>query len=337
LDFPVIEPKSFAKAAINVRAEDKPARPLAMKEEESWQTMTSEALQAQESANAQAAGRTITLQSVIKAIGQKRYSDAITCFTAEGLEMYNRLISYGQARIIDVPEIKYYKGLEGCTVARGLKMSFSFTGRNKKTFVEDISFTFNPDNKIENVAFGLGKVAEEGIFNKKASGWNDDVREIIVEFMENYKTAYSLERIDYIESIFADDAVIIVGNVARRKHTSDIEGRSVSPVGKNLITYNRYTKDSYIKNLKRCFGRNDFINLQFTDHQVQWLEKFNKESIFAINIRQQYCSSTYADDGYLFLLVDMTNRNEPQIKVRTWQPNEVDLDKLYNAGDFFND
>jgi hypothetical protein len=33
----------------------------------------------------------------------------------------------------------------------------------------------------------------------------------------------------------------------------------------------------------------------------------------------------------------MTDVDAPQIKVRTWQPNEVAIDKLYNAGDFFND
>ena len=38
-----------------------------------------------------------------------------------------------------------------------------------------------------------------------------------MEFMENYKTAYCLKRFDYIRDIFADDAVIIVGNVAKRR------------------------------------------------------------------------------------------------------------------------
>ena len=33
----------------------------------------------------------------------------------------------------------------------------------------------------------------------------------------------------------------------------------------------------------------------------------------------------------------MTDPETPLIKVRTWQPNEVDISKLYNAGDFRND
>lgn len=277
------------------------------------------------------------INGIINAITNRSYSDAFSYFTVDGLGMFNRLTGYGKARILDSTNIRFYKGLGGRTIARGLKMSFSFNGRRKKTFVEDVSFTFDKNNKIENVAFGLGDAVEDGIFNSKAS-WSQDVREIIVSFMENYKTAYSLERLDYLRDIFADDAVIIVGNLVK-KNTSNpqIDGKSMSLNGQDVIKYNRYTKDDYIANLSRCFNRNDFINLRFTNHQIQWLEKFDDQKIFAINIRQEYNSSTYADDGYLFLLVDMTDTEAPLIKVRTWQPNEVAIEKLYNAGDFFND
>ena len=251
--------------------------------------------------------------------------------------MFNRLTGYGNARVLDTSKIRFYKGLAGRTIARGLTMAFSFNGRRKKTFVEDVCFTFDKDNKIENVAFGLGKDVEDGIFNSKAS-WSHDIREIIVSFMENYKTAYSLERLDYLRDIFADDAVIIVGNLVKKNTANPkIDGMALSLNGQDVIKYNRYTKDDYIENLSRCFNRNDFINLRFTDHEIQWLEKYDNQNIFAINIRQEYNSSTYADEGYLFLLVDMTDTEAPLIKVRTWQPNEVAIDKLYNAGDFFND
>ena len=113
--------------------------------------------------------------------------------------------------------------------------------------------------------------------------------------------------------------------------------RQISLEGQDVIKYNRYSKDEYIRNLARCFKNNEFINLRFTNNDVQWLEKYENEKLFAIQIGQEYNSSTYGDKGYLFLLVDMTNRDEPQIKIRTWQPNEVSMDKLYNAGDFYKD
>lgn len=278
------------------------------------------------------------INNISDAIATKRFADVSSYFTIDGLQMFNRLTNYGKARVVDASDLKQYKGIGNNTIVRGLKMSFSFDGRSRKTFVEDVSFTFNKDNKIENVAFGLGKSAEDGIFNKNAV-WSDEVREIIVSFMENYKTAYSLERLDYIKSIFDDNATIIVGNVVKpsARHSTNLDGHQISLEGQDVIKYNRYTKDAYIKQLERCFNRNDFINLKFSNHEIQWLEKFEDQKIFAINIRQQYSSSTYSDDGYLFLLVDMSNHEEPLIKVRTWQPNEVALDKLYNAGDFFND
>lgn len=342
----VITPKVFPKAAVKVIARNTNAEPtindniVASQTAPSFnQESTISGVSTPQSSAAQ--NNDIQKQSIdgiIAAITNRSYSDANGYFTIDGLGMFNRLTGYGKSRILDKSNIRYYKGLNGKTVARGLKMSFSFNGKRKKTFVEDVSFTFDENNKIENVAFGLGDIAESGIFNSKAA-WSEDVREIIVSFMENYKTAYSLERLDYLRDIFDDEAVIIVGNVVRKNtaNTKPMDGMSISLKGQDVIKYNRYTKDDYITHLSRCFNRNDFINLRFTNHQIQWLEKYNDQAVFAINIRQEYNSSTYADDGYLFLLVDMTKPEEPLIKVRTWQPNEVSIDKLYNAGDFFND
>jgi len=286
------------------------------------------------------ARHTEVVGKVLEAIQNRRYLDASSVFTSEGLSWYNKLIGYGKAHIIGNPEIQFIRSANGNTVARGLQMSFSFqnvASGTKKTFVEDVVFTIDSVGKICNVSFGLGKTAEDDILAKKA-GWTDATREAVIEFMENYKTAYSLKRIDYIRDIFADDAVIIVGNVVKKQNKTlrdEPYSHELSADGKQIIHYNRYTKDEYLKNLERCFQKNEFINLRFTNNEVQWLEKFDKEKLFAIQIGQEYYSSTYADKGYLFLLVDMTNPDAPQIKIRTWQPNEVAMDKLYNAGRFF--
>lgn len=274
---------------------------------------------------------------VIEAIKAKNNTEASKYFTFEGKDMFRELIGYGTGRVVGSPNLKFFKSAEGKVVARGLQMSFSFNRGTKKTFVEDVVFTFNQEKKIESIAFGLGQVAENDILCKHP-GWKDDTREMLMEFLENYKTAYCLQRLDYIREIFADDAVIIIGNVAKRKtaQTGTVE-RPISIEGQEVIHYNRYTKDQYLKNLARCFQRNEFINIRFTNNDIQWLEKYKDEEIFGIQIGQEYNSSTYGDKGYLFLLVNMTNHNEPQIKVRTWQPNEVDMSKLYNAGDFYNE
>ena len=278
------------------------------------------------------------MERVLAAIKSRNYAKAASCFTLEGLEVYNKLISYGTGRVVGNPEIVYYRSMGSQVVARGLQMSFSFpNGKRKKTFVEDVVFTFNPNHKICNVAFGLGDVAEADILHRDAPGWKNETKELIMEFLENYKTAYCLKRLDYIRDIFADDAMIIVGNIVKRNLVRQPEDRAISLKGQDIITYNRYDKDTYLRNLARTFKLNEFINIRFTKTDVQWLDKYKDEELYGIQIGQEYTSSRYADKGYLFLLVDMTDHDAPQIKVRTWQPNEVSMSKIYSAGDFYND
>ncbi len=330
----VISPKVFPKAAIQVKGKvTASARKQAQKSDPTGVRLQPAASQTV----AQTQDYADVAAKVIEAIRQRNTTEAARYFTFEGKEMFRQLIGYGTGRVVGTPSLTFFKSSDGRVVARGLQMSFSFSQGTKKTFVEDVVLTFNQDKQIESLAFGLGQQAENDILCKQAPGWKDETREMLMEFLENYKTAYCLKRIDYIRDIFADDAIIIIGNVTRRTGTPSGQERPVSVGGQQIIQYNRYTKNEYLNNLQRCFKRNEFINLRFTNNDIQWLEKYKNEEIFAIQIGQEYNSSTYGDKGYLFLLVNMTNHEQPQIKVRTWQPNEVDMDKIYNAGDFYSD
>lgn len=279
------------------------------------------------------------LGEIEKAIRGRNYISAEKYLTSEGRERFRALIKYGQGRVIGTPTMTFFKSAKGNVVARGLQMSFSFTtkGGKKKTFVEDVVLTFNEDRRIDNVTFGLGQVAENDILCKENS-WNDETREMLMEFLENYKTAYCLKDSDYIKNVFADDAVIIVGKVAK-KNTAPTAHKehSMTITGQQVITYNRQDKQTYLRNLCRTFRNNEFINIRFTNNDIQWLDKYTNEELYGIQIGQEYNSSTYADKGFLFLLVNMTDHENPQIKVRTWQPNEVDINKIYNAGYFYNE
>ena len=277
-----------------------------------------------------------TMNKVLNAIRSRRHTDAYNCFTLDGREMFDQLVGYGKGRIIGTPNICYYKSMNGNVVARGLQMSFSFRNGTKTTFVEDVAFTFNDKGKIDNIAFGLGKNTENDILTKKVM-WKEETREQLMEFLENYKTAYCLKRLDYIRDIFSDDAIIIVGNVARVYTSGQTDNGNLTQKGKKIITTNRYTKDKYLQNLGRCFKNNEFINIRFTQSDIQKLEKRADQEIVCVQLAQDYNSSTYADQGYLFLMIDMTDKENPFIKVRTWQPEPDPKFGYYNAGDFYDD
>ena len=254
---------------------------------------------------------------VINAIKTKNYNSADDCFSEDGLEMYRKLLNYGQARILGNPQFSFYK-MGKRVVCRSIPMAFSFKN-NKRKFVEDVTFTFDENKKIECVAFGLGNQAKTDIFNKGVGAWSDYAKMVIATFLENYKTAFALKRLDYLESVFDDNATIITGHVIKKNPKLDVENQSaVFGDNKPLIKYTRQTKSEYLRKLKMCFQSNQFINVRFADNDVVKMGAGGET--YGIQIKQDYYSTNYGDQGYLFLMVDFNDPENPSIKVRTWQP-----------------
>lgn len=253
------------------------------------------------------------MSQLVSSIKKKNYNSVRSLFTDEGWDMFERLIHYGQARLLPATDIAFLP-LGDRVVCRSIPMTFSFKNNNRQ-FVEDVTFTFNTDRKIESLAFGLGSVARSDIFDKAIGKWPEQSKMVLASFLENYKTAYALKRLDYIESIFSEDAYIVTGHVLK-KPQNKIEGQP--SLSKDEVKYTRYTKREFIKKLERSFKSNQFINIRFSNNDV---EKSNVGGeVYGIQIKQDYYSSNYGDTGYLFLLVDINNPDKPIISIRTWQP-----------------
>lgn len=272
------------------------------------------------------------VDEVVNSVIKKNYDGMESYFTPYAYDIYNRLIRYGKAKLVGTPNIRFYR--QGDRVyARGVHMAFSFKGGARKSFVQDIVMLFNKEGKIDNLSFGLGKTAEDDILGKGV--WSESARFAIMDFLENYQTAYALKRHDYISRIFDDDAVIITGKVEHRPGkvmtgaNGEVKGIAFA---NDIVRYNRQTKDSYLKQLKLHMDANEFINIKFANNDVVKLGKGGE--LYAIQISQEYFSSHYGDKGYLFLMVDINNPNEPVIKVRTWQPEKDPNFGVYGPGDF---
>lgn len=250
------------------------------------------------------------VERIVKAIGKREYTGLDDCFTPEGWQMFDRLVHYGKARLLGSPSYSFYE-FGGRTVCRGIPMSFTFPDNNR-TFVETVTLTFSAEGKIETVAFALGEEARRDIFLKSA--WSENARMTIATFLENYKTAYALKRLDYIESIFDDNAIIIIGSMPPKKKTVEHQPQ----IDNKMVRYTRQSKDQYVRNLRKCFARNNFVNIRFADNDVTKMGRGGET--YGIQIKQDYYSEHYGDHGYLFLMVDLNNPDEPNITVRTWQP-----------------
>ena len=307
----VFNPTPFPKATVVVNGGSKKEMKVAMMQFQEAVTTMSEATHATVVEKPSLYAKTVN--QIITAIKSRKYDQVKPFFTDEGYDMFTRLINYGTATILGNPKLHFYR-LANRVICRSVPMKFAFKN-NKRSFVEDVTFTFNDRDQIESIAFGLDKAARDDIFNREARGWNDSIRMVIATFLENYKTAFALKRADYIKSIFDDDAIIIVGHVIRKAQKTAENDKYLD---NEMVKHTRLSKQEYIKNVERSFKSNEFINIRFTDNDVKKMGV--GADTYGIQIHQDYYSSSYADTGYLFLMVDLNDPDLPCIKVRTWQP-----------------
>ncbi|MEI8271807.1 MAG: hypothetical protein WCG08_04230 [Paludibacter sp.] len=269
------------------------------------------------------ADKEVVMKKIITAINTKNYEAAQGLFSDDGYSIFQKLMEYGNARILKMNDLKYYQ-YDQLVICRSIPMSFNFKSNNR-TFVENVVFYFDKDNKICNLTFSLSKLSVDDIAAN--TNWSEQTRMLIMSFMENYKTAYSLKRLDYIQKIFSDDALIITGTVTKVNNTPENKF-----LNNTIVKYNRLTKAKYLKNLEYSFKSNEYINIRFADNTVRRSGKSN--DIYGIQIKQDYFSTNYGDSGYLFLLIDLSDTISPQIHVRTWQPEKNPDGSIYGLSDF---
>ena len=263
------------------------------------------------------------LDKIVKAINTKEFKNIHKLFTKKGYDVFTKLVRYGNARVLESDDIQYFS-VNNEIIARSMLMSFDFKYNNKQ-FIENVNFAFNKKGKINNVTFGLSDLALNSILKKQM--WDEKDRLVLVGFLENYKTAYALKRIDFLDTIFAEDALIITGRVVKVKKNADN-----AYANNRIVRYNKQSKKKYISHLRQSFLSKEYINIKFEESRIR--KSGMRGDVYGIQIKQNYYSSNYGDKGFLFLMVDLNNKQEPVIHVRTWQPDINKQNGIYGLSDF---
>ena len=154
-------------------------------------------------------------------------------------------------------------------------------------------------------------------------------RQLILDYVEKFRTSYNQKDIHFLEQIFSDDALIITGKVIKQK-----KDHIALP---DKIIYKKQTKQEYLTNLRRVFAVNSYIRVTFDEIKV--MRHPVNPNFYGVTLHQGYTSNNYHDDGYLFLLWDFTDEDMPQIHVRTWQPDQINggripEDEIFSLSDF---
>jgi hypothetical protein len=200
----------------------------------------------------------------------------------------------------------------------------------KELVPEELVINFSIDGQIDDIYFGIELHKYRDLIQQGQSVTDFRRRQMILDFLENFRTAYNRKDLDMIQMTFSDNALIIVGRVIEE---TDKGFDGLSTLGQKRVELIRFNKQQYMENLKLVFARNSFITINFDEIEI--VKHGLNDEIYGVNLKQRWRSSTYGDEGYLFLMIDFENEEYPLIHVRAWQPTkDTPAEEVIELGDF---
>ena len=200
---------------------------------------------------------------------------------------------------------------------------------------KELTISLTKIGVISAVHMALSNNAYNKVINNGVDVTDTRRRLEILNFVEAFRSYYDEKDIKSLEQVYSDDALIITGKVVmKRDYHND------QPSLRPEIVYSKKNKEQYLKSLKDNFRRNKYIKVSFDSISV--VRHPAKPNFYGVTLHQNWKSSTYEDDGYVFLLWEFGDEEDehPVVHVRTWQPDRVGTKMLakqdvFNINDFF--
>ncbi len=211
-------------------------------------------------------------------------------------------------------KVSCLKVMSGGYQVRGLPLDV--LSADKEEVRQELTIDFLLSGQISNVAIAIDMHRYDVIMKKNESDIDYARKQAVVNFVEDFRTAYNKKDIELIENVFSSNALIITGRVVTRATSQDLARHKMSNYVD--VEYDVLNKKQYIEKLKRIFKNNRFINVKFSDVTVVRIP--HKEDIYGVFLKQDWRTSRYHDEGLLYLKVDFSDRDFPMIQVRVWKP-----------------
>ena len=195
---------------------------------------------------------------------------------------------------------------------------------------QEAVFSFDRQGRMESFFLTIKNNLYMNVINSNKSETDLMRRQMILEYVEHFRTSYNQKDIKFLNQVFSDDAIIITGHVIQQRRRDGFK----LP---DRIEYKSQSKQEYLDKLKHVFAANKSIRVVFDEVEVSRHPVNN--NFYGVTLHQGYTSDRYHDEGYVFLLWDFTDENQPQIHVRTWQPDQFNgkklpKDKVFEINDF---
>ena len=184
---------------------------------------------------------------------------------------------------------------------------------------QEAVFSFDRNGNMESFYLTLSMNLYMNVIKSNKSVTDLRRRQLILDYVEHFRTAYNQKDKEFLEAVFSDDALIITGKVIPQRVRDNIQLPA-------RVEYTRQTKRQYMTKLSQIFAANKHIKVTFDEIRV--VMHPTKSEWYGVTLHQGWTSDRYHDDGWLFLLWDFSNEDHPTIHVRTWQPDKIEGKKL---------
>lgn len=198
----------------------------------------------------------------------------------------------------------------------------------------ELTVSLNKDGVITGVrpAWELNEDVNKILATTGAGGVMETrMRRELLKWVEDFRCYYNEKNIKALEKVYSEDALIITGSVVNQR----VNAGDGAVRYEQKVNYKVQDKTEYLTNLKnKAFKPGNKLKVDF-DH-ISVVKHGAKQNIYGVTLHQTWHTSTYHDEGWLFLLWDFNDPEMPQIHVRTWQPEQaVAKDGVFTLDDFF--
>ncbi|MCL2650088.1 MAG: hypothetical protein FWD60_03550 [Candidatus Azobacteroides sp.] len=204
---------------------------------------------------------------------------------------------------------------------------------------QEVVINLTADGKIDDIIIPVTQYAD--LLYRSIDAEDISLRTVVLDFVENFRTSYNTKNLKYLGTLFSDNAIIIVGKELKeiKQPKSDMAQNNLPSDKRKMFEFRVKTKKEYLASLSETFSRNKYIDVRFDSIQVV-RDPDPNNPVYGVTLRQDWKSSTYMDTGYVFLLIDFSDKIHPVITVRTWQPEKYQgrnlrRDEIFQLRDFY--
>jgi hypothetical protein len=179
-------------------------------------------------------------------------------------------------------------------------------GKTDEDKYQDVVIEFTASGKISDLLIAIPHPSK--IMGNSNKITDMQRRQMILDYLENFRTAFGRKDFHFVHQVFRDDPLIITGKTLKKSDKDSVK-----------MEYVINSKEEYLANLKKVFASNSYINAKFDNIAVT--RHSGNPNVYGITLLLKWESSSgYSDEGWLFQIIDFEDENNPQIWVTTWQP-----------------